>query len=382
MYDLLAYARMIADRRRVDAYRAALRASVAPGHVVIEIGTGIGVFAVMAAQMGARRVVAIEPNDAISIARLIALDNLCGDSIEFIQNFSENVTLNEPADLLVADLRGVIPVAATYLASMIDARERLLRPGGIVIPAMDRLFAAVVHAPDVYERIRPSCRFDDIDIDLQSLSRFTTNALGQTLFDADNMLTQPASWAEIDYRTISNPSISGSATWKIQRRAVGHGLAVWFDTTLIDGISLSNAPGQPKSVYNVGFFPWSEPVELSAGDDVTTRIDARFVASNYVWRWRTDVLAGAGIHKARFNQSTFYRTPFFEALKTTAPDHVSELSDEGSVQRFILQAMDGKTSNHEVARRLTDAFPSRFGDLSQALARVGELSQRFSRQSA
>src|SRR5262245_60202134 len=164
MYDLLSYARMMSDRRRVDVYRAALRAAVKPGDVVIEVGTGVGVFAVMAKLMGARRVVAIEPNDAIAIAHLVAADNLGDGSIEFIQYFSSNVVIDQPADVLVTDLHGALPVAATYLASMIDARERLLRPGGIIVPTIDTLCAAVVEAPEVYAQLRPSCRFDDIEV--------------------------------------------------------------------------------------------------------------------------------------------------------------------------------------------------------------------------
>jgi type I protein arginine methyltransferase len=379
MYDLLSYARMISDRRRVDVHRAALRAAIKPGDVVVEIGTGVGVFAVMAMQLGARRVIAIEPNDAISIAHLVAADNGCAEGIEFIQDFSSNVVLNEPADVLVADLRGALPVAATYLTSMIDARERLLRPGGVLVPAVDTLCAAVVEAPEVYAQLRPSCRFDDIEVNVEALAQFTTNALGHVHFDARNLLTRPQSWAEVDYRTITNPNVVGSVKWVAERDGVGHGYAVWFDSTLTEGVFVSNAPTEPHSAWGMAFYPWSNPVPLKAGDQIDTKIAAHFTGDGYVWRWRTDVPVGAGLFRARFDQSTLYRRPAnTAAAKKAAPDHVAGLSEEGRIQRFILQAMDGRTSNAEVARRLTAEFPARFADASQALARVAALSQTFS----
>src|SRR5947207_700837 len=61
MYSLSAYGEMIADRVRADAYAEALRKTIRKGSIVVEIGTGPGVFAVLACQLGAARVFAIEP---------------------------------------------------------------------------------------------------------------------------------------------------------------------------------------------------------------------------------------------------------------------------------------------------------------------------------
>jgi len=93
MYDLNAYGRMMADQVRMDAYVTALRQAVQPGCVVMEIGTGAGIFALLACQCGARRVYAIEPSDAIEVARAAAVANGYADRITFLQDLSTNVTL-------------------------------------------------------------------------------------------------------------------------------------------------------------------------------------------------------------------------------------------------------------------------------------------------
>src|SRR6184192_1242910 len=77
MYGLGAYGSMIADRVRVEAYAEALRKSVRKGSVVAEIGTGPGIFAVLACQLGASRVYAIEPGNYSGGARGCRLQWLC-----------------------------------------------------------------------------------------------------------------------------------------------------------------------------------------------------------------------------------------------------------------------------------------------------------------
>lgn len=136
----------------------------------------------------------------------------------------------------------------------------------------------------------------------------------------------------------------------------------------------------------MAFYPWSNPVPLKAGDEIHT-IAAHFAGDGYVWRWRTDIPVGAGLFRARFDQSTLYRRPAnTAAAKKAAPDHVAGLSEEGRIQRFILQAMDGQTSNAEVARRLTVEFPAALPTSRRpwrARCRVvSDLQLFFTRQSA
>ena len=55
MYNLAGYGKMILDRGRMDAYIRALRESVKPGSVVVDLGCGPGLFALMAAEHHLRK---------------------------------------------------------------------------------------------------------------------------------------------------------------------------------------------------------------------------------------------------------------------------------------------------------------------------------------
>ena len=115
MYSVHDYGRMIVDEVRMTAYVTALRAAVKPGSVVIDLGAGTGIFSLYACRFGAKKVYAIETNDAIDVARQIAAANGCADRIEFIQAVSTDVELPERADVIISDLRGSLPLFGQHL---------------------------------------------------------------------------------------------------------------------------------------------------------------------------------------------------------------------------------------------------------------------------
>src|ERR1044072_2325118 len=136
MYNVSAYCHMIADGPRVNAYVAALRHAIKPGSVVVDMGSGAGFFALVACQLGARRVFAIEPANIIQVGRDAAREHGVADRIACIQDISTKVTLPEQADVIVSDLRGILPWFQQHIPSIVDARSRFLAPGGTLIPSL------------------------------------------------------------------------------------------------------------------------------------------------------------------------------------------------------------------------------------------------------
>src|SRR4051794_16927550 len=137
MYSLHFYGQMLADASRMDAYAAALRHTVNRDSVVMDLGCGPGVFALLACKLGARRVYAIEPDNVIGLAREAAVANGFVDRMVFFEKLSTEIALPEPATIIVSDLRGVLPWFEQNISSIIDARRRLLAPRGVLIPRRD-----------------------------------------------------------------------------------------------------------------------------------------------------------------------------------------------------------------------------------------------------
>lgn len=307
MYTLHFYGQMLADAPRMDAYAAALRRAIKPDSVVMDLGCGPGVFALLACKLGARRVYAVEPNTVVGLAREAATANGFADRIQFFEKLSTEIALPEPATIVVSDLRGVLPFFQQHIPSIIDARERLLARDGVLIPQRDVVWAAVVEAPEQYaELITPWQK--QYDLDLSAATRFITNTWRKSQIKPEQFLAEPVCWSTIDYHEVDSPDVRVELSWRAARNGTAHGFAVWFDSELIDDVRFSNHPAAPRMIYGQGFFPFSQPVEVSEGDQIELRLTAKFVKDDYVWRWDTDFRNRDRI-KASFKQSTFYGVP-------------------------------------------------------------------------
>ena len=302
---------MLADAPRMEAYAAALRETVNRDSVVMDLGCGPGVFALLACKLGARRVYAVEPDNVIGLAREAAAANGFADRIEFFEKLSTEITLPEPATIIVFDLRGVLPWFEQNISSIIDARKRLLAPRGVLIPGRDILWAAVVEAPEQYAELVSPWQ-NQFELDLSAGTRFITNNWRKTQIKPEYFLAEPVYWHTLDYHEIESRDVRAEISWRAARNGTAHGFAAWFDSELVDGIDFSNHPSAPRMIYGQGFFPFSQPVEISEGDRIELRLAADFVQDNYVWRWDTDFIDRERV-KASFKQSTFYGVPLSTA---------------------------------------------------------------------
>ncbi len=373
---------MIADRVRIDAYAQALRQTVRPDSVVADIGTGTGIFALLACRFGARRVYAIESDDVIQVAREIARANGCAERIEFLEGLSTEVALPERADVIVSDLRGILPWHAHHIPSIVDARRRLLAPGGTLIPQRDTLWAAPVEAAERYRALVGGGDEHLNGLDLGLMRWLASNTWEKARVRAEQLLSPPQCWASLDYTTVESANACAEIRWSVARTATGHGIVAWFDATLADGVLFSNSPDAPEAIYGSAFFPWLEPVALQAGDVISLKLEGNLVGEEYIWSWDTCVLdqGRPGQLKANFQQSTFFGSPLSpNSLRKLAASHVPTRNEDGQIDHFILAQMDGQVPLGEIARRVVERFPSRFAKWENALTRVTELSQRYSR---
>jgi protein arginine N-methyltransferase 1 len=378
MYSLTTYGDMIRDRVRMEAYASALRRAIRPGATVVDIGTGTGIMACLACQYGARRVYAIEPADAIEVARDIARANGFGERIEFIQKASTEVILPEQADVIVSDLRGVLPLLQQHVPSIVDARARLLKRGGLLIPQRDVIRVCVASAPDLYEsRVTPWER-NDYGLDMSAVSRIETNAWQKCRARPEHLLLEPQHLATLDYRALESTDVRGDLEWTVARGGEAHGLIAWFDADLDGETGFTNAPGAPEAIYGQAFFPWTRPVPLVPGDTVSVSMQAVLVGEDYVWTWATRISEPGAPVKTAFRQSSFFGVPLSRAtLARRAADHVAVLGDDGLLDRLILTLLEERVPLGRIADEVFAKFRHRVRTRAQALARVADLSIRY-----
>jgi protein arginine N-methyltransferase 1 len=379
-YTIRGHGSMIADRVRMDAYEAALERTVRPGSVVLDIGTGTGLMALIACRLGARRVYAVDPGDSIHLARAVARSAGVADRVEFIQDISTRVDLPERADVVVSDLRGVLPLFQQHVRSIADARERLLAPGGVLVGVRDTVYAAPIEAPEEHRAITRPWDESGRGFDLGVARRAALNTWSKVRVPPEQLLGEPRVWAVLDYRTIREPDVRATMEWTARREGSMHGVAAWFQTELAEGVGFSTGLDAPETVYGTAFFPLLEPVPLAVGDTVSVELQARLMeGDDYVWVWNTRVTGSVGV-KEEFRQSTFLSQPAQVAdLRKRAHDFQPMLSERGQIDRAVLEMMDGAATLEAIAWELRRRFPERFRAWEDALSHAGRLSQSFAR---
>lgn len=377
MYDIDGYGEMITDRVRMKAYAEALRACIRPDSVVLDLGTGAGILALIACRLGARRVHAIDPSPIIQLAREIASANGMAARIDFHQGLSTEMSLPERVDVIVSDLRGVLPLHEGHLPAIIDARRRFLGPGGVLIPRADRLWAAIVESPELHHRVTSPWLENDQSLDMGAGATLAANTWRKARVGREQLVSEPVLCGVLDYSSLESSDFHAEIAFVVARSAPAHGICLWFDAELAPGVGFSNAPGEPELIYGSAHFRWPRELQLAAGDRVTLLLDARLVAEKYVWTWET-VVEGDAQAATRFRQSTFYGKPMtVESLRRKAEGHVPQLGEPGEVDRFVLERMSQRATLGEIARDLARHFPSRFADWRDALRHVGDLSSRY-----
>ena len=372
MYRLSDYREMVLDEVRTPAYVRAIERAVRPGATVVEIGTGFGYFAVVACRAGASRVYAIEPDPVVHLGPELARANGCDGRIEFIQNLSTRVSI-DPADVLISDLRGILPLLGRHIPAIIDARRRLLKPGGVQIPRRDTIWLALATDPRPDERGAAP-----VGVDLGPVEHaFVTLWRPRRLEPAD-LVSAPAAWQTVDYRTVSSPDLDGAVELGAERDGCVHGIGAWFETELHDGCGFSTAPGGPATVYGHAFFPLPRPISLRRGQAVQVRLRAHLVGSEYVWTWQGTVAEDPS-PGGSFAQSTFHAAPLSATrLRRRADRFVPRLGREGQAHAWILQRMSAAVPLGDIARGAADTFPDVFADFGEALRSVADLSEQFS----
>jgi protein arginine N-methyltransferase 1 len=312
MYRIGDYDDQINDHVRREAYLTALRRAIRPGDVVLEIGTGVGFFAVAAALAGARRVFAVERSSgpALAVAREMVAANGVADRVELIHGSSREITLPERADVYVGDLRGALPFLGDHIATIVDARARHLKPDARLIPTADHLWIAPTTAEPLWrERRLPDTPLLE-GVDRTPLLRRLRDAWWRARLRPDALLAAPQQFATLDWRTVTDPNVDATIPFEVTASGTMDGWCVWFSADLGHGVALDSGPGAPPVIWAQAFFPLTYSVAVQPGDQVRCDFSATLIGDEYLFAWesrlRTELDAGTPAH---FRQSNLFELP-------------------------------------------------------------------------
>uniref|UniRef100_A0A0R0ED34 Protein arginine N-methyltransferase domain-containing protein n=1 Tax=Glycine max TaxID=3847 RepID=A0A0R0ED34_SOYBN len=228
---------MIKDRVRTDTYRDAImqHQSFIAGKVVVDVGCGTGILSIFCAQAGAKRVYAIDASDIALQANEVVKANNLSDVVVVLHGRVEDVEINEEVDVIISEWMGYMLLYESMLGSVINARDRWLKPGGLILPSSSTLYMAPVTHTDRYS--------DSVDfwrnvygIDMSAMVSLAKQCAFEEpsveTITGENVLTWPHVVKYIDSYSVTIQeleSVTAKFKFNSMMRAPLHGFAFWFD---------------------------------------------------------------------------------------------------------------------------------------------------------
>jgi SAM-dependent methyltransferase len=358
-----------ADSVKIDRYRRALASLITPDSVVLDLGCGTGLLGLLAVQLGARHVYAVDSGSVLALAEQIAEANGAGERITHIRSMSTSVELPELVDIVVADQLGGLAYEPGVLAYYADARERLLKPGGSFVPDRLRLLIAPVQSAELTTEVDfwNTCPGG---FDVSAAATYASNDVHSPKLDSGDLLAAPVvareqpSWV--------NESFTLEGSFSIERDGALQGIGGMFEAVMADDVLMSNNPRSADHMEHRwnSLYPLPEPVAVSSGDTVEATINVNVEDERVTWR----VIVGDGPTRRVFNQSTFFASILtHDDLARLAKTHVPRLSAKGAVWRAGLEMVTQGLTVGELERELAERFPTVLTSTHKASEFVGHL---------
>jgi protein arginine N-methyltransferase 1 len=289
----------LSDRVKLERYQVAIDRLVRPEHVVLDLGCGSGLLGLMALRAGASKVLFVEEGAVIEVARQTVADAGFSDKAEFFQANSFELTLPEQVDVVICDHVGYFGFDYGILDLLADAKQRFLKPNGIVMPAEIKLKLAPVESI-ACRKLVGQWRDGSVPDDFSWLTTAAANTKHATRFERDDLLAEAETLATLELGAQAPPYFSWSAEFVCSRDGTLDGVAGWFDCQLIDDVHMTNSPVIEKHLDRPqAFFPLHAPLKVTAGELVRVTMMARH--QDHVIAWVIE-LPDAG---KRFTHTTF-----------------------------------------------------------------------------
>jgi protein arginine N-methyltransferase 1 len=268
---------LVADRVRMDAFRAALASVIVKGQTdVVDVGTGSGVLAFMASRLGARKVYALERAEISVVAAKIAKANRLRN-VEVIPAHSTELLEPPRVDVVVSETLGNYALEENIIEVMNDASARYLKPGGTLIPSRIEQSLCPVVSPRVHDELTTWDKIAD-DLDFSVARVMSLNNAYVRLFKPPELLEGGRAavvWDRIDLSKRNRLARRGEVEWPISKPATVYGLAVWWNAELAPGISLSTSPLSAPTHWEQLYLPSVAPITLQAGETLVATINTR-----------------------------------------------------------------------------------------------------------
>jgi len=272
---------MLKDRVRTLSYQRAIMENkhLFEGKAVLDVGCGTGILSLFASKAGARIVYAVDSSDIIFQAKQIMIDNDHTEKIKCIQAKMEDVELPEKVDVIISEWMGYFLLYETMLPTVLLARDKWLKEGGVLLPDKASLYVAAIEDADYKdEKIK---YWDNVyGFDFKCIKDIAIREPLVDIVDARAVCSSPCKILTLDLNTCTKADLTFRSNYEIfgKRNDFVHGLLAWFDITFSAGtkqVYFSTAPQCKYTHWKQTVFYLKQTLTLSSADKISGWIDVK-----------------------------------------------------------------------------------------------------------
>lgn len=238
---------MLNDEQRNAAFEQALRNAITSDTIVLDIGSGTGLLAMMAARAGAKQTFTCEMVPALAeLARETVERNGLADRVVTLGKKSNSLVIGKQmmrkANLLVTETVDCGLLGEGIVPSITHAKANLLTQDAQIVPCGATVYAMVVESPRLrnLNSARTAAGFDVSSINRYAVAHYFPVRLGAFAYTP---LTDPFEAFHFDFANGAIVPERKTITVRATRDGVGHCIVFWFDMQLDAETSISNQPG-------------------------------------------------------------------------------------------------------------------------------------------
>lgn len=269
---------LIADKARNEALFAALERVIVKGKTVVaDIGAGSGLLGLMASKLGAKEVHLYEASEGVAAVAAGVLKQNRARNCHLYPCRSTDMIDAPQVDVIISETLGNYALEENILETLADALERMLKPGGTVIPTRIRQFACPVTSPRL-AREMDAWRDVGHGLDLELARTMSVNNVYVRTIEPAELLDEgraARAWDDIDLTKSQRGHRKGEMTWTLERDTWIYGFAYWWTAGLGGDLEISTAPNAPRTHWEQLYFPLNEPIPAKAGERILLSLRSR-----------------------------------------------------------------------------------------------------------
>jgi len=273
---------VLKDPVTMTSYQRAVKqnAHLFRGAVVLDVCAGLGICSLLAAQAGAKKVIALESQVELATMgeRLSRHNGFGQDVVEFVRGdvFSLECLPDglECVDIVISEWMGYFMMYEARLADVLHARDRWLRtPGGLLFPDRARLRGAILE--DAAYRDNHFSYFKQVwGFNFSAMQEPAHRDPVVHHFDAQQLLSTSACALDLDlHRCTAEDCFQMGAAFDVQCKRDGkaHALIFWFEVLFEACHKPVSFSTDPESVPTC----WKQTAFFLAGPQLSVKRNER-----------------------------------------------------------------------------------------------------------